>query len=125
MKLSYITKYIFISTIFFLFSSAFAQAIKVEVKKVDDQWVLMAGGEGFMEELVEAGGNSVRTWSVDDAQEVLDKAQELGLTVMMGLWVQHERHGYDYDNEKANQGQLEYFTKMVKKYKDHPALLMR
>ena len=134
MKLSYVTKYIFISIIYFIFSSAYAQAIKVEVKKVDDQWVLMrggepyyingAGGEGFMEELVEAGGNSVRTWSVDDAQEVLDKAQELGLTVMMGLWVQHERHGYDYDNEKANQGQLEYFTKMVKKYKDHPALLM-
>ena len=134
MKLLYVTKLIFISTIFFVFSSAYAQAIKVEVQKVDDQWVLMrggapyyingAGGEGFMEELVEAGGNSVRTWSVDDAQEVLDKAQELGLTVMMGLWVQHERHGYDYDNEIANQGQLEYFTKMVKKYKDHPALLM-
>ena len=95
---------------------------------IDARWrayyINGAGGEGFMEELVEAGGNSVRTWSVDDAQEVLDKAQKLGLTVMMGLWVQHERHGYDYDNEKANQGQLEYFTKMVKKYKDHPALLM-
>ena len=30
-----------------------------------------------MEELVEAGGNSVRTWSVDDAQEVLDKRKNL------------------------------------------------
>ena len=134
MKLSHITKYIFIFIVFFLYSSAYAQAIKVEVKKNDDNWVLMrggepyyingAGGEGFMEELVEAGGNSIRTWSLDNAQEVLDKANELGLTVMMGLWVQHERHGYDYDNEKANKGQLEYFTKMVKKYKDHPALLM-
>ena len=45
MKLSYITKYIFISTIFFVFSSTFAQAIKVEVLKVDGQWVLMRGGE--------------------------------------------------------------------------------
>ena len=85
MKLLCVTKLIFISTFFFVFSSAYAQAIKVEVEKIDDQWVLMrggepyyingAGGEGFMEELVDAGGNSVRTWSVDDAQEVLDKAQ--------------------------------------------------
>ena len=112
----------------------FGQAIKVEVKQVDGNWQLFRGGEpyyikgagglGYMEEVVERGGNSIRTWSVDDAQETLDKAHELGLTVMMGLWVQHERHGYDYDNEAANKAQLEYFTRMVKKYKDHPALLM-
>ena len=113
---------------------SFGQAIKVEVKQVDGNWQLFRGGEpyyikgagglGYMEEVVERGGNSIRTWSVDDAQETLDKAHELGLTVMMGLWVQHERHGYDYDNEAANKAQLEYFTRMVKKYKDHPALLM-
>ena len=82
---------------------------------IDARWrahyINGAGGEGFMEELVEAGGNSVRTWSVDDAQEVLDKAQELGLTVMMGLWVQHERHGYDYDNEKPIKASLNILLK--------------
>ena len=83
-----------------------------------------AGGDTHLEELVEAGGNSIRTWSADGAQEVLDRAHAHGLTVMFGLWVQHERHGYDYDNKAANRSQLDYFTSVVKKYKDHPALLM-
>jgi len=112
----------------------YSQAVKVEVKEINGEWVLTRGGEpyyingagglGYMEQLVVTGGNSIRTWSVDDAQETLDEAHKNGLTVMMGLWVQHERHGYDYDNEEANKAQLEYFTRMVKKYKDHPALLM-
>ena len=116
------------------FSPCYSQAVKVEVEEVNGEWVLTrggvpyyingAGGDGYLEELVEAGGNSIRTWSVDGAKETLDRAHELGLTVMLGLWVQHERHGYDYDNEEANKAQLEYFTRMVKKYKDHPALLM-
>jgi len=120
--------------VLFACSPCFSQAVKVEVKQVDGNWTLFRGGEpyyingagglGYMEEVVERGGNSIRTWSVDGAQETLDEAHALGLTVMMGLWVQHERHGYDYDNEAANKAQLEYFTRMVKKYKDHPALLM-
>ena len=120
--------------VLFACSPCFSQAVKVEVKQVDGNWTLFRGGEpyyikgagglGYMEEVVDRGGNSIRTWSVDDAQETLDEAHALGLTVMMGLWVQHERHGYDYDNEAANKAQLEDFTRMVKKYKDHPALLM-
>lgn len=127
-------KLILLITALNIYTISFAQAVKVNVEKVNGEWVLMrggepyyikgAGGKGFMDELVAAGGNSVRTWSVDDAQEVLDEAHKLGLTVMLGLWVQHERHGYDYNNEEANKAQLEYFTKMVNKYKDHPALLM-
>jgi len=134
MKKTNMIRGIMILALLFTFGTTFAQAVKVEVKQVDGNWQLYRGGEpyyikgagglGYMEEVVERGGNSIRTWSVDDAQETLDKAHELGLTVMMGLWVQHERHGYDYDNEAANKAQLDYFTKMVKKYKDHPALLM-
>ncbi|MFT4755201.1 MAG: hypothetical protein ACI85Q_002768, partial [Salibacteraceae bacterium] len=120
-----------------LFCSSFvySQVVKVEVVQNEDgQWQLLRGGEPYyikgaggdthLEELVEAGGNSIRTWSADGAQEVLDRAHAHGLTVMFGLWVQHERHGYDYDNEAANRSQLDYFTSVVKKYKDHPALLM-
>lgn len=46
------------------------------------------------------------------------------MTVMLGLWVQHERHGFDYDNESKVKAQLDYFTEVVKTYKDHPALLL-
>lgn len=124
-----------IITIFFLsIVSVWAQPIKVEVTQIDGQWTLMrdgepyyingAGGKGDLDVLAGAGGNSVRIWSADDAQEILDAAHERGLTVMFGLWAQHERHGFDYNNEAAVQDQLEYFTEVVRKYKDHPALLL-
>ena len=49
-----------------------------------------------------------------------DEAQRLGMTVMLGLWVQHERHGFDYDNESKVKAQLDYFTEVVKTYKGPP-----
>ncbi|MFO7864865.1 MAG: glycoside hydrolase family 2 TIM barrel-domain containing protein [Salinivirgaceae bacterium] len=112
----------------------FAQPVKVEVKQVDGKWTLLrggepyyingAGGKGNLKTLARVGGNSIRIWSADEAKEVLDEAHANGLTVMFGLWVQHERHGFDYNNKEAVKGQLEYFTEVVKKYKDHPALLL-
>lgn len=111
-----------------------AQVQKVEVVKNADAWQLMrngkpyyvkgAGGKTELKTLVEIGGNSFRTWSAEDGLKILDQAHDLGLTVMMGLWVQHERHGFDYNNEEAVKKQLERFTKIVKKLKDHPALLL-
>ncbi len=86
-------------------------------------YVKGVGGKVELEKAVSIGANSIRTWGSEDAGEVLDKAQEMGLTVLMGLWLQHERHGFDYNNkEKVNQ-QLIHFTEVVEKYKDHPALL--
>lgn len=111
-----------------------AQAVKVEVKKTGDSYALYRGGEPYyiqgagghdhLDELLYLGGNSIRTWSAEDAQEILDNAHDKGLTVMFGLWVQHERHGFDYNDEAAVQKQLERFTEIVTKYKDHPALLL-
>lgn len=112
----------------------FSQPIKVEVKKGDNGFYLVrdgepyyikgAGGHDYLGELKYLGGNSIRTWSLEDAEEILDLAEANGLTVMMGLWVQHERHGYDYDNEQAVAEQLAKFTAAVRRFKDHPALLM-
>ena len=134
MRYSIPSKFLLSCFMFLLSSIAFSQAIKVEVVEKEGEWQLLrdgkpyyikgAGGDTHLEELVAAGGNSIRTWSADGAQEVLDRAHAYGLTVMFGLWVQHERHGYDYDNEAANRAQLDYFTSVVKQYKDHPALLM-
>jgi hypothetical protein len=42
---------------------------------------------------------------------------------MMGLWLQHERHGFDYDDSVAVHRQKEAFRKEVLALKDHPALL--
>lgn len=111
-----------------------AQVIPVEVRKNDaGQWTLFrggqpyyvngAGGSVYLSEVVAAGGNSIRTWGTENAKSLLDEAQKHGLTVMMGLWLQHERHGFDYDDSIAVQRQKEAFRKEVLAIKDHPALL--
>jgi hypothetical protein len=111
-----------------------AQATRTEIKQVNGQWQLFrngkpyyvkgAGGHVQLEKLVSMGGNSIRTWSTDNAKEILDAAQAKGLTVMMGLWVQHERHGFDYNDKEKVALQLEAFTRTVRELKDHPALLL-
>lgn len=90
----------------------------------EEFYVKGAGGEAELSLLKKYGGNTIRTWGLDNAQEVLDDALNNGIMVTLGLWVQHERHGFDYDNEEAVAAQLEKFRVGVRKYKDHPALLM-
>ena len=84
---------------------------KVEVRKTASGYEFLrngrpyfvkgAGGTSKMEELKAAGGNSVRTWSTDGAEQLLVKAGQLGLTVTMGLNVARERHGFNYDDAAA------------------------
>ena len=86
-------------------------------------FILGAGGTSQPELLAASGGNSMRTWSTDNAQEILDRAHAAGLSVMLGLRIGHERHGFDYNDEAAVAAQKEYVLNEVKKYKDHPAVL--
>jgi len=118
---------------------AFSQTIQAQVVPVtvemdaSGKWQLYRNGQPYyvkgvggkvaLEKAVAIGANSIRTWGSEDAGEVLDKAQALGLTVLMGLWLQHERHGFDYNNAEKVKQQLIHFTEVVEKYKDHPALL--
>tara|TARA_B110000037_G_C17122270_1_gene506393 strand:- start:2873 stop:4141 length:1269 start_codon:yes stop_codon:yes gene_type:complete len=120
--------------VFGLNSQIYSQAIKVEVSKEGNSWKLLrdgkpyyingAGGQTNLDLLIQCGGNSFRTWSYEGAQKLLDDAQSKGLTVTLGLWLGHERHGFDYNDKWAVKGQMENFRNVVKKYKDHPALLM-
>ena len=82
-----------------------------------------AGGSLYADRIAAYGGNSMRTWSSRDAQKVLDTALKYGLTVLMGLDVARERHGFNYSDTAAVRGQLERLRAEVLKYKDHPALL--
>ena len=54
---------------------------------------------------------------------VLDEAQRLGLKVVMGLWVEHPRHGFDYADAKAVQAQEAALLDFVTRHRSHPALL--
>lgn len=127
-------KRIIVSLLITICSIAFSQSVKVELKNIDGMYQIYrdgkpyyihgAGGQGYLDNLVECGGNSIRTWSLDNAKETLDRAHAKGLTVMMGMWVQHERHGFDYNNSDKITAQLEKFRTAIIKLKDHPALLM-
>ncbi len=108
--------------------------LKVEVSKSKNKYGLLvngkpyyikgAGGYENFERLKEIGGNSVRLWTTENVQEYLDKAHAQGLTVTLGLHMQHERLGFDYNNKKKVAEQFEHLKKEILKYKDHPALLM-
>jgi hypothetical protein len=108
-------------------------AVKVEVKKNGSKFQLLrngqpyfvkgAGGTSYMDRITAYGGNSVRTWGTKDAQQVLDSAQKHGLTVLMGLGVVPERHGFNYDDPAAVKKQFDQVKADVMKFKDHPALL--
>jgi hypothetical protein len=114
------------------------QAIKVEIVDDNGKYQLLRGGQPYvvkgagidhvdLQSLVEHGGNSVRTWAVDDAaepaQQLLDRAQALGLTVSLCLEFARERHGFDYNDPAAVARQAAETRARVLKYKDHPALL--
>ena len=109
------------------------QPIKVEVKKTEKGFELLrggkpyfvkgAGGSSYFHRVAANGGNSIRTWGTNGAKGILDSAQQNGLTVMMGLWVAPERHGFNYDDTVAVRKQFEKAKADVMKYKDHPAML--
>jgi hypothetical protein len=83
-----------------------------------------AGGVRYFDRLKACGGNSIRVWDDNDAGHILDEAHRLGLTVMMGLWVERETEGFDYNNYEAVQRQQERIRQTVLRYRNHPALLM-
>lgn len=111
-----------------------ADAIPVELRHVDGLWQLFrndqpyqirgAGGSAPLDLLAAAGANSVRTWSADNVGPILDQAHALGMTVTVGIWLCHERHGFDYSDKEQLRQQLERAREDVMRYKDHPALLL-
>ena len=109
--------------------------VRVEIREEGAGFQLFRAGKPYyikgaggrletMEALAEHGGNSVRTWGTGNAQEVLDKAQELGLTVTLGLNVTGERHGFNYGDAEAVAAQRERIRRDVMRFKDHPALII-
>jgi len=108
--------------------------IKVEMRQENGNWQLYRGGEPYyikgvggqskIDRAVAYGANSLRTWGAAEGIAILDEAHAKGLTISFGLWVGCERQGFDYNDSKAVQAQLERFTEIVETYKDHPAILV-
>jgi hypothetical protein len=112
---------------------------RVTIDKTNGQYVLSVNDQPFyingaglefgsIEALAKHKGNSFRTWRTDNGQntalEILDEAHKHGLMVTMGIEVARERHGFDYNDQKAVTAQLERIKKEVIALKDHPALLI-
>ena len=110
-----------------------AQAAVVRIEGKEGSWRLTrdgkpyfvrgGGGGGSKALLKEIGGNSFRTWGADKAREELDEAAKYGQTVMLGFWLGHHQHGFDYLDAKALADTERKVLATVKKIKDHPALL--
>ncbi len=94
------------------------------VRNGEPYFIQGAGGSSQLANLVAAGGNSIRTWSTDNLGEILDEAHQHKLTVCVGFWLGHERHGFNYQDEAAVVKQLTDCTETVRKFKDHPAVLL-
>ena len=82
------------------------------------------GGHTHLAALAAAGGNSIRTWGADRLETILDQAHSHKLTVCVGLWLGHERHGFDYADEAAVRKQLNNSLDAIRRFKDHPAVLI-
>ena len=106
---------------------------RVKIKNIDgkhhffinDELFLLkgAGGSGNLGLLAKAGGNSIRTWSTRNGQEILDTAQKYNLMVAMGVSMGQELHGFDYTNSETVEAQFQRIIKEIERYKNHPNLL--
>ena len=109
--------------------------VHVEVVKTASGWQLQrdakpyyingAGGDGPLKMLAQYGGNSSRVWGVDSNTKTrLDEAHKNGITMAVGIWLEHERKCFDYDDPHQLEYQKSLVRAAVEKYKDHPAVLV-
>jgi hypothetical protein len=78
----------------------------------------VVGPRGSLDTLQQAGANSIRTHS-----GMLDEAQRRSLTALVGLPLGNPLQGFDYaDTNKVGQ-QFNRARDLVRKFRDHPALL--
>jgi len=85
--------------------------------------ILGVGGTNSLHELASIGGNTIRTWGSEEIAPLLDEADREGIMVIAGLWLEHKRHGFDYNDPEAKKEELRKIEQQVKAYRNHPALL--
>ena len=107
------------------------QGSSVKIRKADNAWILEVNGQPFyvkgvvgdeyLSKVKEYGGNSIRIgWE----KKELDEALSLGLNALVNLPADAERYGFDYNDTAAVSKQTARIVSIVKKTKDHPAVLM-
>ncbi|MCC5929864.1 MAG: cellulase family glycosylhydrolase [Cyclobacteriaceae bacterium] len=94
--------------------------------KVEGEPFIIKGAAGFnhLADLAKVGGNTIRTWHSNDAQEILDEAFKNGIYVILGIHLETPKDGADYGDKDFIRQQRERVFETVNKYKNHPALLI-
>jgi len=80
-------------------------------------------GDGDYDLLVRSGGNTIRTYSANDTEQV-ERARQAGLAVVFGVWLGHERHGFSYVDPEAIAQQRKMVVDAVTAHRDDPTILM-
>lgn len=108
---------------------------KVHIIKGENGYELIRNGEPFyikgagtnfdyLDELKEAGANTARIYDTLHLRKTLDKAEALGLAVVVDIPLPKFVNDPDYyENEKKFIPLKERVERVVRKHKDHPALL--
>lgn len=104
------------------------------VRRAEGAYELQRGGRPYLIKgaagvqrlnLIKAtGGNSVRLYTANYADVLMDEAQRQGITVMFGLWMKPPYEKFDYYDPKAVAEQQREVYRHVIRYRNHPALLM-
>jgi hypothetical protein len=87
------------------------------------------GGKTRLELAAAIGATALRTWGAEDLDEIVDgkpladRAHELGLSIVAGLWLEHERRGFDYSDPAQLQAQREKVLATVRRHRGHPAII--
>jgi Beta-galactosidase/beta-glucuronidase len=108
---------------------------KVEVKKAEGVFriykngkpFLIKGGSGFthLRELAACGGNTIRTWDTTHLQSILDEAHHYGLAAIVGLDLPVSTLLDEfYCNKQKTDSVYSAYQSIVRRFKNHPALLV-
>lgn len=109
---------------------------KIHIEKTDDGFRLIKDGEPFhikgasgsvayLENLKNAGGNTIRFYDTINLKEKLDKAQEYGMAAIVDIPLPALSKHYDpYDTPIKKQRYKNIVRSFVAKYRNHPSLLM-
>lgn len=82
-------------------------------------------GEGYIKELAEANGNTLRVYDTTNLEQVLDEAYKYNIAVIADIYLPkfNKKHNIYLDQEfKSNTASK--IRALVGKYKNHPALLI-
>lgn len=105
----------------------------VEIKKENGRYTFYRNGKPFfvkgavgnthLDELVAAGGNTISSWDTMHFENIFNDAAKHNIAVVAGLDVPSGEYDMFYEDEKKTTALFENYKFIVRKFKNHPALL--